>query len=354
MDFKFNTGDTIEIEVENNGGINKYKTLVDSATSCDYIVAHAPIHAGKVLLLQPGKTLRLFFSKYNAGIDSYEIFRFKAQLEAREIRDGISMISIRRVGEITKVQRRDYFRLSYVKNMLVERLIDGQTIEVLSKDVSVGGMRFVSKVKLNKGENLNCMLAFEDAPPIAVSGEVINCELLPESTLNYDVRVKLNDVNKEQRSEIIGHINRIQAEYLKRIAHEQYEEHMEAIMAPIDLDKLEQYNDDVGFENKMGYLKALLVLFSIVMVALFFLSRPNSAYPVAKFFNIVYQKGWSVGILRGVIGMAVTLVLATLGGIWLSYQHYGERQTISKVFIGVIGLSLLMIAIALYVVNFFI
>lgn len=354
MDFKFNTGDTIEIEVENNGSINKYKTLVDSSTGCDYIVAHVPIHAGKVLLLQPGKTLRLFFSKYNAGIDSYEIFRFKAQLEAREIRDGISMINIRRVGEITKVQRRDYFRLSYVKNMLVERLSDGQTLEVLTKDVSVGGMRFVSKVKLEKGENVNCMLAFEDAPIIAVTGEVINCELLPDSTLNYDVRVKLDDVSKDQRSEIIGHINRIQAEYLKRIAHEQYEEHMEAIMAPINLDRLDQYNDDVGFENKMGYFKALLALLSIVMVALFFLSRPNSAYPVSKFFNIVYQKGWSVLLLRGVIVMAVTLVLATLTGIWFNYQHYGERQKISKMFVGVIGLSLLMTAISLYVISFFV
>ncbi len=345
MLFNFSTGDTIELDIMIGEETTKCKTLIERVENDELFLIHAPIRSGHVLLIHPGENVDVFFPKYDVANNRYEIYNFDSRVKSREIIDGISMWWIERKSEIVKVQRRDYFRLNYVKKMLVQRPNSEKTINILTRDISAGGIRFISSAKLKEGEEIICHIALEKNPVVLLKGHVIGVEISSDSATKQEVRVEFYDVSKEVKRDIIQQINLIQSVYLKKLAHSQYQEHMEEIMAPINIEKLERYNGDVNFDNKLGYLKGISVLGLIIMVALFFISRPRSIYPVSKFFNIIYREGWNLTTLYAGVGVGIAVSFFSFLGIYIDQTHYFDRKKSNVTFLVCALVAIILMAI---------
>ncbi len=353
MEHRFIIGESIELELHSakTGELLTAKTLVEEKIGEDALVVHAPIKSGKIVILQPNQTVNVLFSKYDEGQDRFEVFRFNALVESRELVDDIAMLSLRKIGEIEKVQRRDFFRLNYVKELKVILSENAEQISALSKDISLGGMRFIANYELAKGEQVICLVNFEDVESVSVNAVVLDSQLLNGALSQYEIRVQFINVSREVKKIIVKNINDIQTKYLKKQLNQQHEEHLEAVMPPLSVEKMEQFQFDQRFDIRLSYLKSVIWLMLIILAAMLLLARPSSAYMITRMLGMPYRYRWNRLLLD--VSSAIsgaTFVLSTLG-VYMSFRHYGKRRKLDKTLIYSIVFSIIAMLTVFYIIK---
>ena len=217
MNFTFLTGDTFELHIQLGAQKQVFRTLIDQSVSDRLFVVYTPLAQGKVLLTSEGQTFEVVFSRMDTVTGNYDIFSFSAKLNKRIQKENISMWQIERISDFDKLQRRDYFRLNIVRLMSVDLdQRDHIKVEVLTKDVSAGGMRCVASKKLVPGEPVTCNLVLDPKKPMALQGEVVTVEPMADSHIKFDTRIRFSGLSKKQQAELMKQINFVQAEFLRR------------------------------------------------------------------------------------------------------------------------------------------
>ncbi len=316
MAYNFSTGGKVELELLDRKTDEelKLKSILESSDDENEVfVIHAPIHESRIYVIQNGAKLKLYFSSTGLADQRYDVYSFFGTVISREIRDNIPMLKVRRSSEITKIQRRDYFRLNYVREMDVLKVDNEETIEITSRDISLGGMRFLSNHYFEAEEKIICNINFEDEEMIAVNGNVIVSDSTEDVGFKYEVRVQFEKVSQEIRTTIARWINFLQAEYIKKVSSETYERNLKQIMPQFNAEKLEHYDEERKFKRRLGYVKGLVALGMIILISCFYFAQPRNNYPVAKLLGVVYHNGWSQEFLvLGAIGALVLAVISLL------------------------------------------
>ncbi len=348
MSTKFKTGDTIEIEFLETAFEDErvFKTLLEDSGD-NTILVHCPIMNGRVVLSQVGERVKVSFSEIEEALGKYDIYTYKGKIVERKTVDNIAMIRIEQLSEIEKVQRRDYFRLNYVKSMQVVKDDMIKSVEVTSKDVSIGGMRFISEEKFEPNEIIVCHVKFEEKEVVSVRGRVIDSERTDLNRLEYQTRVKFDEVPSDKKSIMIRYINLIQSRMLKQAAGEKYQENIDSVLPQFSSEKLENYKDDMGFRMRMGYAKGVIMLMHILNVAIHFFARPHNNYPASQLLNIEQTGGWSPQFLQIGMGISIVLAIASVICSFVIYVHYAYKR-IDKLLLFSIAFAILMFGINLY------
>lgn len=349
MNYNLSTGKTVELEIYNEAADERLlaKTLIEKSDGDQFLLVHAPILSGKIVLLQLNEEVRVSFSQYNESRTDHEVFSFLAKVESRQVYEEIAMVGLRRIGEIAKVQRRDYFRLNYIKQMAVTRVSDNRQIDVLSKDISLGGMRFISQVRFARNDKIICRVNFEDRETVLVEGVVLACGVFEDAVNQYVVRVEFVGIDREKSQQIVKNINSIQATYLKKLSSEYHNKQLDATMPPLNAEKLEQYQDDVKFDISFGYIKGIIWLAAIIALTLFLFARPSSAYMISKMLGTPYSFSWNYLFLRAALTASCGAFLCSLLGLYFTYRHYRSRKSIDRGFIFSAGFSAIIMTIAI-------
>lgn len=355
MSFRFATGDTLELHMQIGTNEQIFRTLIDQVSSDRDFVIYTPLHQGKVLLTADGHRFKVVFYQLDTSTSRYEIYAFQAQLDSRIQKDGVALWRITRVSDFEKLQRRDYFRLNYVK--LMEIALDQRDnikLEVLSKDISAGGMRCVVAQKLTPGEPVTCRLDLDPQNPIYVLGEIVSAELMPDSKLKYDTRIRFSGSTKKQQTDLIRQINNVQSEYLKKVATQKGEDPFASVSAHIDLKRTKQKIEDDRFDVKLGYWMGLELLLILLMCILYFAARPVVEFPVARFNEMIIRSGWNEQILYGNIGVSALVLFVSFSGILIDRNRYSGRRPINVVFLVgcFLGLLSLMVLTTLFATVF--
>jgi len=351
VSFNLSTGDAFEIHINYLGEEQVHRTLIDHVVSESQFAIYTPLYQGKVLLVSERQRMDVVFSQLDPITNRYEIYKFKASLVTRITRDNVSMWIIERLGDYSKVQRRDYYRLNLVKPMMMTlNQHDDLKVEVLSRDISAGGMRCVTNKKLRPLEHVTCHLNMNPSKPLAIQGEVVSSELMPDSRIKFDTRIRFIAMPKVLQTTLMQQINVLQAEYLKKSANSNVEEKLDSVMASIDLKKLDQVNRDGHFEVKLGYLGGLQWLAAIIVVVLYIAARPMSEYPMERWNNIFFSRGWSAQLLYANIGMSCILIFLGVVGVIVERNYYAGRKPIKLSFL--LGIVLGIISILVLVTLF--
>ncbi len=353
MEHKFIVGESIELEIHGSmsGKLLTAKTLVEEVLTDEALLVHAPIKSGKIVILQPAQTVNVLFSKYDETNDRYDIFRFKASVENRNLIEGIAMLTLRKIGEVEKVQRRDFFRLNYVKEMKVIINESAEQISALSKDISLGGMRFVANYQLSKDEQIICLVNFEEIESISVNAVVLDSQLIDGTLSQYEIRAQFINTSREVRKIIVKNINDIQTKYLKKQLNGQHEEQLEAVMPPLSVEKMDQYQTDQKFDIRLGYLKSIIWLMLIILATLLLFARPSSAYLITRMLHMPYRYRWNRLLLDVSAAISgATFVLATLG-LYMSFKHFGRRRTTDNTLIYCIVFSIIAMLTVFYIIK---
>lgn len=355
MAFNFSTGDTFELHIKRGAEQQIFRTLIDHVVSEKQFAIYTPLAQGKVLLLAEDQRFEVVFSQLDPSTNKYDLYSFNATLKTRVNRDNVAMWIIERISDFKKKQRRDFFRLSFVKEMFIELEQEPEKkIQVLSRDISAGGLRCVVTKKIPIGTIVICHLNLVPSHPMVIRAKVVVCDLMTDSSMKYDLRVTFIGVSKALESELVTQINHVQGEYLKRVADEGVNERMEEVMAHLDLQKIKQNINDQKYDNRLGYWMALQWLMIFVLLALYGAARPVEEYPLDRFFNILIRGGWKIDNLVFNVWLSIAILVVSLTGLIADRTRYLGRKPVKLSFVIGFFISILslMILATLYAIGF--
>lgn len=210
----------VDIEIEGKGDIRLLmKSEIHKVVSDSKVVVAMPIYEGRRFPLDIGRRIRIFFMKQDTGV-----YSFIGLVVNRDIVDRIPRIHIQRVSPIRKTQRRDYYRLPVVMDAKVKipdgirkekRIFKGKIeeveeiqykeLEIVTKDISGGGLRAIANECIEPGVNVIATLNL-NGRVIEVDSEIVRCIVVPDSIIRYDIGLKFNDMDEKIRSRIITFI----------------------------------------------------------------------------------------------------------------------------------------------------
>lgn len=210
----------VDIEIEGRNQIRlRMKSEIHEVVSSSKVIVAMPIYEGRRFPLDIGKRILIFFNKNNEGI-----YSFNGLVVQRDLKNEIPVISVQRVTPVRKTQRRDYFRLDVVMDAKVlipdgvikeKRIFKGKIeeveevkyneIDIVSKDISGGGLRAISSYKIELG-TMVILVLYLDKKKIEIHSEVMRCNVMTDSIIRYDLGLKFKEMDEKTRSAVISFI----------------------------------------------------------------------------------------------------------------------------------------------------
>lgn len=206
-------GENIEVEIDNGESFLKMKSSIISVINDNRISIAMPIYKGKVYPIGIGKNVNVVFNKKDKGR-----FYFTAEAVDRMEKGNLKILTVDKISDVRHFQRRDFFRLNIVLNMSLEVIENGvpiKTIPAISKDISGGGLRVITKEKLSKHTGVKCIMRLDDNI-VEPFGKVVRCESQADSMIKYDVGICFTAIDENIRSKIISFIFKNQRKLRKK------------------------------------------------------------------------------------------------------------------------------------------
>ncbi len=185
------TGDRIEInELADIASIKTYVSQVEEITGDTTVLIHAPIFEGKTIRLPEGRTFSMTF--FTSG----GMYKYQARIEGSSKDRGFSFLNVTILDEGEKIQRREYFRFSCLvplKFGLIDESMPEKKLERSSlrdgivKDLSGGGLRFITNEEIEDNALIHCIMMLGDSH-ITVAMRVLNKQHFPKSNYKFQYR----------------------------------------------------------------------------------------------------------------------------------------------------------------------
>ena len=162
----------IEVSVidQKYGELNLH-TLIDKGFSytdnCFSIMA--PRYNGKNYPLHHGETIEIFF--VTTKKNEKKVYSFKGNIVKKTREASLVEHVVQKTSEVKEIQRREAFRLPITKSAII--YIDNEGLEVLSKNISATGIRFVVNKKLYINSIVKVKLSFDDEFSITTEVKVL-------------------------------------------------------------------------------------------------------------------------------------------------------------------------------------
>ena len=149
-----------------------YESVVQDIPDPDTLVIAHPSFQGVFLTISDSDTAEVSFPKDNG------IMSFKAVQGSRRVVDSIPMLQLKAVSEVTRRQRRNYYRLekslpvlvTAKKNDAEEKLT---TIKAQAVNISGGGCKLSIRQPLDNDKKVECKIMLSHDIEVVVDGQVV-------------------------------------------------------------------------------------------------------------------------------------------------------------------------------------
>ncbi|WP_099187205.1 flagellar brake protein [Tepidibacter mesophilus] len=196
----FEVGDKLEIKVT-DGYIDINKNLISQLMEIisedEYIIA-MPIYKGKLINIPKGSKVSITYSIKDKGI-----YCFDANVIYRN-NENIAYIKIKQIDETKIKQRRNYYRLP-VSNQISVYYKDNFVANGYTKNLSEGGLKFISDVKLDLNELVICKM-FIDDEELTIKSQVKRCNIYEKNSEQFEISLKFIELSKNIRDYIVAYI----------------------------------------------------------------------------------------------------------------------------------------------------
>ncbi len=351
MFFNFSTGDAVEIVRQNKNSEKemRFRTIVESKESDDTLLLYTPIYKGSVLPMIEGEIFELVYVELDAKASKYNVYAVKAQVLEIVLRNDIHMILVNRISDVKRVQRRDFYRLNLIKPLLIEAVDTDNTIEVLLKDISAGGLKALSPINLELDSEYIIYINLIPDEPYIVRGKVLESTYRDEiyGKSKYLIRLSYINIDKVVQGSIVRQINILQTMEIKK-KRNFVSSHVNTNLDSIDHKLLNQYNVDRKFDKKQNGLFLLILMLSFGITAVYLLAGPKEDW--APLFGVVPSQEWKRGMLRINIWLSTIALLLSMFGLLVDKNHYMGRKRTNVLFL--VTSSYALISILLLVTMF--
>lgn len=346
-DINLKAGSLITIEYEKKpGNIISLNTLLEKKYDDENFLVMAPMQYGTPILLNDSDVFKVIYTHITED-NRFETYEFKAKSVERIRVDNLPYIKINRISNVDKKQRRGFFRLDYMKEVLckVEKGKDEyEDLTVTTKDISGGGMRFLVNKKLPKKSKV---IVFIDtgSKVLQVKGSIITIDKVEDSIINYVARVEFTNNAKGVITDLVRFILKIQSEYLKKAANSKHENRMDAMGGSI------YYEGDR--RNYKDWLTSLLdisvvglLFLSFIIFVNFLLARPEWRFGIQKFWGYEVRKTWDKLILYRNMKLFIGMFIVSSISLFLNMfrlKRKGDRYRMTLVISAIVSLVALII-----------
>lgn len=179
-----------------------YSSILQDIKDNELIIT-APVNNGKITLLEIGAVYVLSIYTKNG------VYKCKSSVKSRYKKKDLNFIILELKSELTKSQRREYYRLECVIPIFYNDNSDDIWNKGLLIDISGGGLRFISNKKLNIREIIECKLDLDTDKKneqIIIKGNVLFSNVVDYETMRYETRIKFCDISDVYREKIIKFI----------------------------------------------------------------------------------------------------------------------------------------------------
>ncbi len=172
--------------------------LIDINDNCLYI--SSPIYRGKRYSLYEGQKITMFFYRKKG------VYQFDAKI-VKKIESNIVTFALKLLGDVEKIQRRNYYRLPIVTDAILKKHKNDKILEFecVTKDLSGGGVKVVCKNEVEKSDNITIDIYLDEDQVITMDGEVIRITKDLDNNL-YEIGIKFKETNETGTDRIFSFI----------------------------------------------------------------------------------------------------------------------------------------------------
>lgn len=355
MEYKLYSGSLITIEYEpDKKRVMEFNTLVEANHNDETFLILAPMHHGHPYLFKESDRISVIFSFINSD-QRYETYSFEAIPVERVRKDNLAYLKIKRISPIKKKQRRDFFRLEYVEELVLKmenKSEEGDAIVVLSKDISAGGVRVISPEKLKL--KTKCILCLDmDGEVFEMKGTVIQCEKVIDSVKKYDIRIKFERNLNQDINRLLKYLLAIQAEHIRKMSRANDEERLNL-----------GYSSSLFHERRiqqdwilqwLDFSVVITWFMTLIISVNFLLAKPPWKFGIQKFWGSVVRTEWDVELLIRNLYLFTAMLLISGFSLFLNsfrMKRTGDRYRMTLIIAGIVSLVALLIYVASYQVLF--
>jgi len=209
-------GDRIEIKLKKEDGNQKivktFISIVEDVYENNRILMYMPVSHKKFIKLGIDKIYSMCFFTQRG------IYKYKVKVLKHINKGKINFTLIEIVNDGVKIERRRYFRFSCTIPFKFEKLSDDETIinyekidkdiifcKGVIKDISEGGIKFISDRFLESGDIIKCLITLHNSYFITL-GKVLIKQNLSSSNYKYQYRLIFIDIREEEKELVVGYI----------------------------------------------------------------------------------------------------------------------------------------------------
>lgn len=190
-----------------NGENEEYTSRVISLDSEIELMVENPSKEGKEVHFLNGTKLDVVFQLENLDLHSFE-----TEIVAK-VREKINLLKLRRIGEVKKLQRRNFYRVKSDLDVIVRMSGDVIFEETIILDISGGGLKFLSRQDFKLGDlvELNITLLGED---LDLEAKVVKVDKIGFG--KSEVSVEFYDLYEDDQNVIVKYVFEKQRREIKR------------------------------------------------------------------------------------------------------------------------------------------
>ncbi len=226
-------GTKLEIEVADYLPSNDkrvYVSQLEWLEEDDTAAIAAPIYEGNIVPLETGTLIEIYFLKRTKTL--LDLNRFRAIIRGRGIENNLHVLFIEKLGEIVRIQRRDYYRLdmllevryrviSYFDQVYTEipyeEYTDMPYEKTLATDLSGGGIYLLLNEKIEIDSLMNCEISTGRFGKISFIGKLVRCERIRKvSKYKYSAGIEFVEISDNNREKVIRFIFNEQRKLIKK------------------------------------------------------------------------------------------------------------------------------------------
>ncbi len=213
-------GTKIELEMHDENGdrirpilVSQFETYDEDS---DMMEIHAPFFEGRLVPVHPKMVMDIIFSKEN------DTFTFEAEAIQRVNQGNITLLQVKPLTPITKIQRRSFFRMEcdlkiryrVFETLLPDDKINGTFHHSKIRNISGGGVCVVTDEQLVNGLYMEAFLKLEEE--IRFVGQVVRITPVKERGKQfYESGIEFKRIGNREREKVISYIFEEQRNRLK-------------------------------------------------------------------------------------------------------------------------------------------
>ncbi len=215
-------GTKFDIEAFNSFGetaLPPFPTKLEAIINENRIIVNAPIYKGKIFPVHIGWKVNAYFTHKK------NLYFFPAIIVGRSKKDDIPLMEIETTDNITRIQRRHFYRLDIslpVKfreydPLLKEENEQHKYIETTTIDISGGGISMLTDEKLEFDSYVECKMLLSDNKEIHFVGKVVRSEKLYELNPDkYRTAIKFSSIENKTKESLIKFIHSEQIKLIRK------------------------------------------------------------------------------------------------------------------------------------------